>query len=175
MHNVQTYVYRIFQERSMLTVSSQNSADCNTVWPSALWQEPHGRIAQHRVIFSWPDDVWRCLRSLDYAIEICYVYWRAMGFEVIELVRLFLNMWLLDYPELPSCTAVANKAAIRQIQEILPDFGDGFLAACLEAFNGDQESVIQHLLEGNLPGMYPLFNLPNVSWYWIHVHNPGTW
>ncbi|KAK9819644.1 hypothetical protein WJX72_000683 [[Myrmecia] bisecta] len=44
----------------------------------------------------------------------------------------------------------ALAAKLRQIKELLPDYGDGFLAACLDVYNKDPEQVINHLLEGSL-------------------------
>ena len=41
--------------------------------------------------------------------------------------------------------------SIAQIQEILPDYGAGFLAACLQHFQGNRETVTNALLEGTLP------------------------
>lgn len=38
-----------------------------------------------------------------------------------------------------------------QIRELFPDYGDGFLAACLSASGQDAERVINQLLEGSLP------------------------
>lgn len=58
------------------------------------------------------------------------------------------------------CVGLANAAAIKQIKEVLPDYGDGFLSACLDALNSSSEAVIQHLLEGSLPGLCdPIFRL----------------
>lgn len=54
----------------------------------------------------------------------------------------------------PSQKAVLDallRSKISQIQDVLPDFGEGFLAACLEALGGDAERVMNHLLEGSLP------------------------
>ena len=39
---------------------------------------------------------------------------------------------------------------VASIQDILPGYGAGFLAACLEEYGNNQEHVIQHLLEGSL-------------------------
>ena len=33
----------------------------------------------------------------------------------------------------------------------LPDLGDGFIQACLEAYNHDPNLVVTHILEDNLP------------------------
>ncbi|GMH32611.1 hypothetical protein BSKO_00445 [Bryopsis sp. KO-2023] len=40
---------------------------------------------------------------------------------------------------------------IAAIKEVLPDYGDGYLAACLKEFNMDPAQVMQHLLDGSLP------------------------
>lgn len=45
----------------------------------------------------------------------------------------------------------AMKAHIAPIKEVLPDFGDGFLAAALQHFSYNSEQVIHALLEGALP------------------------
>ncbi|KXZ49213.1 hypothetical protein GPECTOR_22g804 [Gonium pectorale] len=39
---------------------------------------------------------------------------------------------------------------ISGIKELLPDYGDGFLAACLDAYGDDSEKVVNALLEGSL-------------------------
>ena len=39
---------------------------------------------------------------------------------------------------------------VSSIQDVLPGYGAGFLAACLEEYGSNPESVIQHLLEGSL-------------------------
>lgn len=41
---------------------------------------------------------------------------------------------------------------MQQIHEVLPGYGDGFLAACLDSCGYNVERVIAQLLEGNLPG-----------------------
>ncbi|XP_065880713.1 uncharacterized protein [Euphorbia lathyris] len=46
--------------------------------------------------------------------------------------------------------AVIKDSKISQIKDIFPDYGKGFLAACLEAYNQDPEEVIQRILEGTL-------------------------
>lgn len=38
-----------------------------------------------------------------------------------------------------------------QVKDLLPDFGDGFVAACLQQLGNNPERVINALLEGNLP------------------------
>ncbi len=42
-------------------------------------------------------------------------------------------------------------AKIGQIREVLPEYGEGFLAACLDAVGQDAERAIHQLLEGSLP------------------------
>ena len=55
-----------------------------------------------------------------------------------------------------SCADAAARQAqqaakIGQIREVLPEYGEGFLAACLDAVGQDSERVIHQLLEGSLP------------------------
>ena len=40
---------------------------------------------------------------------------------------------------------------IAAIKDLFPDYGEGFLAACLSALGQDPERVINALLEGSLP------------------------
>ncbi|KAL6013100.1 hypothetical protein ACLOJK_003590 [Asimina triloba] len=46
--------------------------------------------------------------------------------------------------------AAIMESKISQIKDLFPDHGKGFLSACLEAYNHDQEEVIQRILEGTL-------------------------
>lgn len=46
---------------------------------------------------------------------------------------------------------IERTSKISQIHDLFPDFGDGFIEACLEANNDDVEMVIMQLLEDNLP------------------------
>ncbi|XP_023633079.1 activating signal cointegrator 1 complex subunit 2 isoform X2 [Capsella rubella] len=46
--------------------------------------------------------------------------------------------------------AVVMQSKISQIKDIFPEYGNGFLAACLEAYNQNPEEVIQRILEGTL-------------------------
>ncbi|CAI5536711.1 unnamed protein product [Closterium sp. Naga37s-1] len=63
-----------------------------------------------------------------------------------------------DFPSLTpslSSAADAESAALEQskislVRDIFPDFGEGFVGACLEVCGGDAEAVIQHVLEGSL-------------------------
>ena len=45
----------------------------------------------------------------------------------------------------------ALQSYISQIKDVMPDFGDGFLAAALQHFSYNSEQVIHALLEGALP------------------------
>lgn len=45
----------------------------------------------------------------------------------------------------------ALRGYIAPIKDVLPDFGDGFLAAALQHFSYNSEQVIHALLEGALP------------------------
>ncbi|KAK1276622.1 hypothetical protein QJS04_geneDACA001601 [Acorus gramineus] len=42
------------------------------------------------------------------------------------------------------------ESKISQIKDLFPDYGKGFLSACLEIYNQDPEEVIQRILEGTL-------------------------
>ena len=61
----------------------------------------------------------------------------------------------------------ALQAHIAPIKEVMPDFGDGFLAAALQHFSYNSEQVIHALLEGALPpelqALDPHMPLPNPS------------
>ncbi|CAH9077854.1 unnamed protein product [Cuscuta epithymum] len=46
--------------------------------------------------------------------------------------------------------AVIVESKISQIKDLFPEYGKGFLAACLEVYNQDPEEVIQRILEGTL-------------------------
>ncbi|KAL3840483.1 hypothetical protein ACJIZ3_025074 [Penstemon smallii] len=46
--------------------------------------------------------------------------------------------------------AAIIESQISQIKELFPDYGRGFLVACLEAYNQNAEEVIQRILEGTL-------------------------
>jgi activating signal cointegrator complex subunit 2 len=45
---------------------------------------------------------------------------------------------------------VMLESKITQIKDLFPDYGKGFLAACLEIYDYNPEQVIQHILEGTL-------------------------
>ncbi|KAI3428044.1 hypothetical protein D9Q98_006430 [Chlorella vulgaris] len=45
----------------------------------------------------------------------------------------------------------ALKLQIQQVKDLLPDFGDGFIAACLQQLGGSSERVLNALLESTLP------------------------
>lgn len=47
--------------------------------------------------------------------------------------------------------AAHTVSLVASVKEILPDFGDGFVAACLHAMGNKVEAVVQALLEGSLP------------------------
>jgi len=44
-----------------------------------------------------------------------------------------------------------GRRARRQVREVLPGYGAGFVGACLDACGGDAERVVHQLLEGSLP------------------------
>ncbi|KAF8410214.1 hypothetical protein HHK36_002737 [Tetracentron sinense] len=46
--------------------------------------------------------------------------------------------------------AAIMESKISQIKDLFPDYGKGFLSACLEVYNQNPEEVIQRILEGTL-------------------------
>ncbi|KAJ2494627.1 hypothetical protein IWW47_004509, partial [Coemansia sp. RSA 2052] len=44
-----------------------------------------------------------------------------------------------------------DAGTVRQIKELIPDLGDGFIQACLEYYGGSAEAVVVAIFEGNLP------------------------
>lgn len=52
-------------------------------------------------------------------------------------------------PQVDEDTAIME-SKISQIKDLFPDYGKGFLAACLEVYNQNPEEVIQRILEGAL-------------------------
>ncbi|MCD7447107.1 hypothetical protein HAX54_023852 [Datura stramonium] len=52
-------------------------------------------------------------------------------------------------PQVDEDTAIME-SKISQIKDLFPDYGKGFLAACLEVYNQNPEEVIQRILEGTL-------------------------
>lgn len=46
--------------------------------------------------------------------------------------------------------AVIMESKISQIRDLFPEYGKGYLSACLEVYNHDPEEVIQRILEGTL-------------------------
>ncbi|KAL2613198.1 hypothetical protein R1flu_024890 [Riccia fluitans] len=61
------------------------------------------------------------------------------------------NVLRLTYPEKGADDeTVIRQSKISQIRDIFPDFGEGFIDACLEAYDNNSENVIQRILEGTL-------------------------
>ncbi|KAK4348610.1 hypothetical protein RND71_031365 [Anisodus tanguticus] len=52
-------------------------------------------------------------------------------------------------PQVDEDTAIME-SKISQIRDLFPDYGKGFLGACLEVYNQSPEDVIQRILEGTL-------------------------
>jgi hypothetical protein len=59
---------------------------------------------------------------------------------------------------------VKRTMLISQLQDLFPDLGDGFLEACLKAFNDDPEAVTMRLLEENLPTDLATMDRSTVRW-----------
>ncbi|KAG1697707.1 Activating signal cointegrator 1 complex subunit 2 [Nymphon striatum] len=51
----------------------------------------------------------------------------------------------------PAINGVELDSLITQVKDLLPDLGDGFVEACLDYYNYNPETVINCLLENNLP------------------------
>ncbi|XP_077215326.1 ubiquitin system component Cue protein [Tasmannia lanceolata] len=54
-----------------------------------------------------------------------------------------------DRVQMDEDTAI-SESKISQIKDLFPDYGKGFLSACLEVYNQNPEEVIQRILEGTL-------------------------
>ncbi|KAJ2484046.1 hypothetical protein EV174_002745 [Coemansia sp. RSA 2320] len=54
--------------------------------------------------------------------------------------------------------------AIRQIKELIPDLGDGFIRACLDYYGSNTEAVVGALFEGNLPPSLAEMDRTASSW-----------
>ncbi len=52
---------------------------------------------------------------------------------------------------LPPLPPPAHPPSLGQVKDLLPDYGDGFIAACLQQLGGSPERVLNALLEGSLP------------------------
>ncbi|KAL6527347.1 hypothetical protein OROGR_016437 [Orobanche gracilis] len=90
--------------------------------------------------------------------------WLSMDDEQFSLLSAITVIQMQSDPKqtiTTSLPATANKlqtdedmaiieSKISQIKELFPDYGRGFLIACLEAYNHDPEEVIQRILEGTL-------------------------
>ncbi|XP_036730568.1 activating signal cointegrator 1 complex subunit 2 isoform X6 [Balaenoptera musculus] len=50
----------------------------------------------------------------------------------------------------PAVCGVELDSLISQVKDLLPDFGEGFILACLEHYSYDPEQVINNILEGRL-------------------------
>lgn len=46
--------------------------------------------------------------------------------------------------------AIMLQSKVSQVKDLFPDFGDGFVALCLEAYDNDPEKVISRILENTL-------------------------
>jgi activating signal cointegrator complex subunit 2 len=66
--------------------------------------------------------------------------------------------------------AVMLESKITQIKDLFPDYGKGFLAACLEIYDYNPEQVIQHILEGTL---HQDLSVMDTSLEEIHPRNPN--
>eukprot|EP00898_Chlorokybus_atmophyticus_P007339 jgi/Chlat1/7606/Chrsp64S07157 len=53
--------------------------------------------------------------------------------------------------DVQAAQAAAQSSLITQIQDVLPEYGAGFLAACLDVYDNDPEKVMHHILDGSLP------------------------
>ncbi|EFJ49762.1 hypothetical protein VOLCADRAFT_89548 [Volvox carteri f. nagariensis] len=60
--------------------------------------------------------------------------------------------------------AALRASLVSQIKELLGDYGDGFLAACLEVLDNSPEKVINALLEDNLPPQVAKLDRKLATW-----------
>lgn len=86
-------------------------------------------------------------------------HWRRQPNLLAMVLCLCLVRAQLLQPGITTPRAYANAAGqasgqernIDRILEVLPEYGQGFLAACLADSSNDAEAVIHQLLEGTLP------------------------
>lgn len=75
----------------------------------------------------------------------------APGVRGKEIVESKQNVLRLTLPERDGDEeTVIRQSKISQIKDLFPDFGDGFVDACLEVYDNDPEKVIERILEGTL-------------------------
>ncbi|KAK8937683.1 hypothetical protein KSP40_PGU009989 [Platanthera guangdongensis] len=94
--------------------------------------------------------------------SLCSRGWILLDQEQLQylsrILRLSSSISTAPSVEVSSCTnqlqkdedAVLLDSKISQIKDLFPDYGKGFLMACLEVYNHDTEEVIQRILEGTL-------------------------
>ncbi|KAJ2726248.1 hypothetical protein GGI07_000725 [Coemansia sp. Benny D115] len=66
----------------------------------------------------------------------------------------------------------ADAAAIAQIKELIPDFGTGFIRACLNHYNNDTEAIIAAVFEDNLPP--ELASMDRSAEHWVRLSDTAT-
>lgn len=87
-----------------------------------------------------------------------FLGWISLDEEQLQYLSRILNSSSLISPTIswPINQAPVDEEAvlldskISQIKDLFPDYGRGFLKACLEVYNHDSEEVIQRILEGTL-------------------------
>ncbi|KVH92288.1 UBA-like protein [Cynara cardunculus var. scolymus] len=90
---------------------------------------------------------------------LCNEGWISMDNEQLQfLSRIMLVPASKEIPHLPSTTNKVEmdednaiiESKISQVKDLFPDYGKGFISACLEVYNHNPEEVIQRILEGTL-------------------------
>ncbi|KAI3669427.1 hypothetical protein L6452_40662 [Arctium lappa] len=85
--------------------------------------------------------------------------WISMDNEQLQFLSgIMLVPTSREIPHLPSATNKVEmdednaimESKISQVKDLFPDYGKGFISACLEVYNHNPEEVIQRILEGTL-------------------------
>ncbi|XP_019052093.1 PREDICTED: uncharacterized protein LOC104590638 isoform X1 [Nelumbo nucifera] len=93
--------------------------------------------------------------------SLCDNGWISMDGEQLQYLSCILVSHFLKatnkVPNVPSTSklqmdedAAITESKISQIKDLFPDYGKGFLSACLEVYNQNPEEVIQRILDGTL-------------------------
>ncbi|KAI3688931.1 hypothetical protein L2E82_46877 [Cichorium intybus] len=91
---------------------------------------------------------------------LCNEGWISIDNEQFQFLSGIISVpTTTEIPKLPSPTNTTIEmdednaiieSKISQIKDLFPDYGKGFISACLEVYNQNPEEVIQRILEGTL-------------------------